>query len=153
MGYRTIVTPDGAGPLYESVRELGDSIADTFLIPGALISDLAVLTNGTNWAVAEVELRPLFGPIYDFTIRANPTSTRTVPVDGDMTNEVVCTLNAEYRPPYNQRLASAWTGPLAVGRLDNTGAVSITAIAPGTALTTSKRIELGGLIYLPHMPS
>lgn len=76
----------------------------------------------------------------------------TVPVDGNIANQIVATLAAGWAgaPGAGIPLVSSHTGPLAVGYIDGTGAgqVFLSAVTAGATIPTGAEFTLAGVYPL-----
>lgn len=148
-----IKMPQGDGPLYDAIRDAASAIVDTLLVPAASITDSGAYVTNANWTISSFSLRQMMGPLYYLSVVGAPTSTITVPTNGNITDSTMCTVIADYRPPYAMDLSMGGTGGLAGGYYGAGGTVVLSAVAPGTTLAPGNSVQLAGLVILPLMPA
>lgn len=149
--------PEGEGPLFDEMRAVAGSVADTVFVPGQALTDASIFTPSSAWTLTSVEMRQWLGPLYSLRIVASYASGTaiTVPADGNIPNSVIATFLPEYRPVYNAPMQSYFTGPAAVGGVSSTtGAISLGAVTPGTVISNVApfSVDLAGLMLCPQMP-
>lgn len=103
-----------------------------------------ILTISTGWTLNWQQAR-MFGPLVAATFSVTYTgATVTVPTNGDITNQAIGTLAAAYRPFYYFTLQN-FAGPMAQFYVNSGGALTLSAVAPGSTLTNGTNYQCGGV--------
>lgn len=106
-----------------------------------LVDDSGVLTSGvvtaaSGWTISSQSAHRRFGVIVLQVSASYSGSTVTVGSDGNVTDQLVATIDAAWLPSVGPRMSQGGSGPGVFGYMSTGGNVYISAVAPGTSFTS-----------------